>query len=178
MHALLQFSEELRINVIATHLDTFDEPDDRAARRAQLAQIVYFLEQKESVQSWPTFLLGDMNIDGMDPEAPEYRSMIDHLKLRKLGPVRDAYVVTNGSDWSSERDEAERANTDICGLRLAPCTSGGQARVDYILYWDHPDFEITPLASTTHAFPDERYCGVDYLSDHKAVEASFRIMRK
>ena len=71
--------------------------------------------------------------------------MIDHLKLRKLGPVRDAYVVTNGSDWSSERDEAERANTDLCGLRLAPCTSGGQARVDYILYWDHPDSFATHL---------------------------------
>lgn len=129
------------------------------------------------MQSWPTFLLGDMNIDGMNLETSEYRSMIDHLKLRERGPAHDAYVVANGSEWSKP-DEAERASTDICGLRLAPCILGGHARVDYILYWDHPDFEISPLASTTHAFPDERRCGVDYLSDHKAVEASFRILRK
>ena len=178
VHALAEVADGLRINVIATHLDTFDEPRDRAARRSQLAQIARFLEQKESVRTWPTFLLGDMNIDGMDPNAPEYRSMLDRLTLRFGAAVRDAYVVANGADWLSDPNEAERANTDVCFLRLAPCTFGGQARIDYILYWDHPDFDITPLTSTTHAFPDEQRCDVDYLSDHKAVEASFRIRRK
>src|SRR5690554_7423752 len=84
--ARLRISDSLKLNVLATHLNSGGGPEPRATRRNQLTQIRDFLENDPSFARWPTVLMGDLNINGLRWEArhPKDGNLSEYAETMKF----------------------------------------------------------------------------------------------
>ncbi len=203
LHAVVELSETLRVNVLATHLDAGDSTQDRTARENQVATIRDYMDRRGVGKKWPTLLMGDMNVDGLrEPEDnAEYRSTLAHLSKqpcrgiggegnasRLCGQKAGDVVTSSYEDWSFDAEDTEPVNSMNCvGRSLAPCDSPNEAsnwkerrRLDYIFNFTTPTnasgIELRARSAEHLPFRDSA-CGTEYLSDHQAVRAEFDIRR-
>ncbi|HVH06743.1 MAG TPA: endonuclease/exonuclease/phosphatase family protein [Myxococcota bacterium] len=66
VHARILLGGEYEVHFVNTHLDAGRSPEDRAARRAELAQLRAYLEREAATA--PIVLGGDLNLDAANAE--------------------------------------------------------------------------------------------------------------
>ena len=208
IHAVIEISKSLRVNVIASHLDAGSSAEDRIARQQQIRKIRRYMDEHEVGRDWPTLLMGDLNVDGIrgslgalaDAQGnhSEYRTFLTALskpcrecrdgRCSNLCGQRPADVVTaDYGPWAFEAEQTADVNSLNCvGQSVAPCKSPNsrdhwekRKRLDYIISFDQPRTSGVELEvrDTSHVPFRDDACGTEYLSDHKAVRASFDIRR-
>jgi endonuclease/exonuclease/phosphatase family metal-dependent hydrolase len=208
IHALIRLSDDLKINVVATHLDAGQTPDDRRARRQQLTQIRDYLRARVDRQKWPTLLMGDFNVDGLMPGSEQGESEDDSEyseMLGLLGHPRDV-IASLRDAWPFDRAGTRELNTINCaGISILPCRSPNhdegrhlRERLDYILLYGTEPLErtrelvergrarlararskiTTRVVDAMHLPFRDRACGTDYLSDHQAVAATLELVHR
>ncbi len=182
VHALIRLSETLKINVIATHANSGRKHASRASRTAQLKQLHAYIDSVRDFGVWPTFILGDVNVDSMTHEPVligEYDAMFSELKT-KIGQPIDAVTEF----WKGARAFDELTHTRNCThSRVSPCESPNapslateRGRMDYVMYYPHKDYHICVERVETLDFADPaQTCDAPYLSDHKALGAQIEI---
>lgn len=205
--ARLRITEELKINVLATHLNSGGSRRARATRRGQLAQIRAFLDTQPSIAKWPTLLMGDLNINGLrwaarspkNARLTEYGEMMDLLgntcaacddagcsRYCTALPV-DTFRATQ-KPWAYTEAQTRTANTYNCRHEMmAPCQSPNRPeqwkerlRIDYILHFGPPKNASQIEARTLSSNTlslADNTCDTSYLSDHKALESTLEIGR-
>jgi endonuclease/exonuclease/phosphatase family metal-dependent hydrolase len=206
--ARIRISDQLKVNVLATHLNSGGSEQARQVRRSQLRRIREFMRNSPSVARWPTLLMGDLNINGLrwsarDPksgELSEYAATMNFLGnscqqcadaacLAECArfPV-DAFRRIHGP-WQFDAEATRAANTYNCvDERMLPCVSpnspehwGRRLRLDYILHFGAP--RLAPELQVRVLGADtvsfaDDACSTTYLSDHKAVAATIAIGEK
>lgn len=158
--ALLDLGDNLKLNVLATHLNSGGGYKARRVRRKQLAQIRDFMHAQPSTARWPTLLLGDLNINGLRYEAryPDSDALTEYARaMALLGNTcqackdescratcnphpTDTFRARHGP-WTFDAPGTRAANTYLCLYEtLQPCASPDDAdawrtrqRIDYIL---------------------------------------------
>lgn len=203
---LIRVSRHLKINVVATHMNSGRSASAQEARSKQLAQIREFITTKATFERWPTVLMGDINIDGLrweprDPstgELTEYSRMMEFLGntcvtcetahcFATCNPIPvDAFRDFSGG-WTFDAQGTREANTHNCGgSSMTPCTNLNRSarwrsrmRIDYIMHFGAP--KLWPHMSvetvdTTSVAFEDNSCQTTYLSDHQGVEATLRIV--
>lgn len=205
--ALVRVSRHLKVNVLATHLNSGRDSNARQARREQLEQIRDFVRSKRDFQRWPTLLMGDLNLDGLrwsgrDPATDKLTEYARTMSL--LGnncaqcdtagcldacnpfPV-DAFRRSRGR-WRFDPMGTDAANTYNCtGQTLTPCDSPNdrmrwrdRMRIDYVMHFGPPT--LAPklqvrVAESSTVAFKSNACGTTYLSDHSGVQATVDISR-
>jgi endonuclease/exonuclease/phosphatase family metal-dependent hydrolase len=92
-HARVEIAPGLLVHFVNTHLDAGGRPEDREARRQQLALLGDHL--KSSVDGDPLVLAGDLNLDAAQPaDARMLSSFTDALGLENSGAA-----ATPGGGW-------------------------------------------------------------------------------
>lgn len=183
LHALIKVSSDLKVNILATHLDAGDGDDDRRARRAQMQTIDRYRTRQPSFRRWPTVLMGDMNVNGIGAGKdadPEYYEMMSILG----DATNDAFLDHNGP-WSATPVATRQVNTANCSsIGFEGCDSPNEdefweerERLDYIFTFpappQQPELQTDVLAAAHPSFASDA-CGTGYLSDHRAVAARVR----
>ncbi|MGM0556169.1 MAG: endonuclease/exonuclease/phosphatase family protein [Myxococcota bacterium] len=197
IHALVRVSEDVKFNVIATHLNSGGSQGSQDARSTQLDQIRGYLDQNTDIENWPTLLMGDLNVDGLHydrstPSADEYDRM-----MTKLGsicgdsgapcarfPMDTAREVLG--PWAPEEVDTRAVNTYNCANHgLDDCADAGQPahvdrrqRLDYVISMGPPSSapdRTLELRSASHRPMKDNSCDTTFLSDHAAIEASFDV---
>ncbi len=92
-HARLLLAGEFEVHVVNTHLDAGGAPADRAARRAQLAELRAHLER--SAAGAALVVAGDLNLDGAEPRDAALRDEF----ASALGLVDTGAAALPGSAW-------------------------------------------------------------------------------
>lgn len=168
LHAVIEVSESLRVNVLASHLDAGSSKADRRARHQQVENIRRYMDDHEVGRDWPTLLMGDLNVDGIrgplgaltdDQRArPEYRRLLSTLskpcrqcadgRCSNLCGQRPADVVTTASGpWTFEAEQTRKVNSINClGQSIGNCSGSPnrrknwkkRKRLDYILSFEQP----------------------------------------
>lgn len=92
-HARLLLPGDLEVHVVNTHLDAGRDPEDRAARRAQLERLRSHLERNAAGAA--LVLGGDLNLDAADPEDAALRDEF----ARGLGLVDTGAAHAPGGPW-------------------------------------------------------------------------------
>lgn len=202
--ARLRISDSLKLNVLATHLNSGGGPQPRATRRKQLTQIRDFLNGDPSFARWPTLFMGDLNINGLrwearhpkDGQLSEFGETMRFLGNTCVGadahtardclarPV-DTFRATH-KPWRFDEAHTLAVNTYNCLDEVVqPCRSPNAAehwrrrlRIDYILDYGAPakapELTTRLLESNTLEFLDNS-CNTNYLSDHRALETTLEI---
>jgi endonuclease/exonuclease/phosphatase family metal-dependent hydrolase len=167
IHAIVELSEQLKVNVISTHLDAGGGRADRKSRARQLNIIRDYMTDKRVGQQWPTLLMGDMNVDGIrGPGArlglqragrSEYQTMLQTLSQPCEGctdaacaqfcnrPPTDLVADEHGP-WAFKRKQTQKFNSMNCvGRSLGSCKQPehvsnwtDRERLDYIFAFDGP----------------------------------------
>lgn len=205
LHAVVELSETLRVNVLATHLDAGDSTPDKTARKQQIETIRNYMDRRGVGQEWPTLLMGDLNFNGLEsPEElddadSEYRTALTRLSKTCRGCTgadcpalcgqQPADIVpAHYRDSSPSTSRSTAFNSMNCvGRSLSPCRSPNEQsnrklrkRLDYILSFSAPTntsgVELQPREARHMSFRNSS-CDTEYLSDHKAVRADFDIAR-
>jgi endonuclease/exonuclease/phosphatase family metal-dependent hydrolase len=205
--ALIRVSEHLKVNVVATHMNSGRDSGARKARRAQLEQIRDFVDSTHHSARWPTLFVGDLNVDGLrwEPYDSDDGQLTEYAQAKSLlgdtciacqttscfascdpYPI-DTFRQQNGP-WSDDAEGTASANTHNC-LRetLEPCRSPNadelwrrRSRFDYIFHFGPPPLRDDLEINVLQAASrpfDGKACGTDYLSDHKGVEATLEFRR-
>ena len=178
--AVVRLNEQTRVRVVATHLNAGGGGEGpHKARMAQLGQLGQRLEALNLARPMPTWILGDLNVNGIRwmPSSDAWQEAMSALSAQHTTahPI-DLWRHTHGP-WNQSPQGTQQANTYLCGgvwLKgcqdlTAPERWRQRQRLDYAIQWsqwpgvqaraDHLDFE----ADT---------CGAQYLSDHKAVRVT------
>jgi endonuclease/exonuclease/phosphatase family metal-dependent hydrolase len=92
-HARLLLGGEFEVHVVNTHLDAGRDPDDRAARREQLAELRRHLERQAAGAA--LLLGGDLNLDAADPADAALRDEF----VAGLGLLDTGAAAGRGSAW-------------------------------------------------------------------------------
>jgi endonuclease/exonuclease/phosphatase family metal-dependent hydrolase len=200
LHAVVDVSDDLNVNVVATHLDAGHRDRDRAARRSQLRQIRQYLSRRPIFDEWPTLLLGDLNVDGLNPDAgrdSEYNGMLATLGNTCAscdGPDCQSQCTPTPFDvyrrahrgWDVAAHTTRHAHTTNCSvIGFDTCRSPNEdrywhkrRRLDYILSFgapsQRPNLETHVRQAAHPSFRDDT-CGTTYLSDHRAVAAEILV---
>lgn len=151
VHAVLRVAEHARVNVVATHLDAGGWRGDRKARAAQLAELRAFVDEIDPAVG-PTIVLGDFNIDAL-ADGGEYEELLERLGVR-------AHSVDQPSTLNCK--------TTIRCEEPVPAE-----RLDYI--FTHAADRRLQRRSTEHLPMEDPACGARFLSDHRAVRATFAV---
>lgn len=185
VHAVIKIADDLRINVIATHLDAGRGDSDKAARASQLAELASYVRDEVDV-SMPTFFMGDFNVNGFPGEVAEYPGLLGALKQAAGREPIDA-VRSLVKDWS---DEPAYADASVGALNSMNCNTtircrkdspdfaeagSRRRRLDYVFVAD--DIARTRVIEAEHLAMEDDACGTQWLSDHKAVRAAVEIKR-
>lgn len=191
VHAVVRINDELRINIIASHANADNaghEPNDAAARASQFKQVSDFYLSSVD-KRYPTFLLGDLNVNAIAFDSPEYRALVSKLSASESDPPVDAYRALH--TWSSVSGPDRAANTYNCiNEKMQPCNSpdapefaGARARYDLTfqlgpkaLQQFSPATQVRVVSSEPDAFADDS-CGTTYLSDHKGLRTEVEIVQ-
>lgn len=184
LHALVSVSESLKVNVLATHLDAGARPEDRQARKDQMAQIERFMGEIDELEKWPTVFVGDFNIEGID-HAPSPDSEYTKLLAALQDPL-DTYRHKR-LDWSTDRRQLTNAATMNCrGGGLTACRDitldenwKASHRIDYAFAKQAGESSVELDRTETHhdAMKDE-VCGYGFLSDHRALRTSLSLSQR
>lgn len=182
LHALVKVRDDLKVNILATHLDAGSRPQDRDARASQFAQIQEFMGSIDDLQKWPTMFAGDFNVAGNEYQpslSSEYKKM-----WASLGEPIDAYKFVRGT-WSKTREHFEHLNTMNCrGGGLVGCRDmttnenwSASSRLDYLFVYptSEPHLANLDVVNSTHDTLRDNSCGTRYLSDHRAVMSRVRL---
>lgn len=203
--ALVRVSEHLKVNVIATHMNSGDGQRARDTRQTQLREIRDFLDDNNLTDTWPTVLLGDLNIDGVrwhgrkeaSGEPTEFGRAMQLLGntcasceskecYDTCNPYpTDAFRSQHGP-WPYDPEHTGEVNTHNCVAEsLKPCRSPNnperwkeRSRIDYILHFGAPEAMPDTQIDVVDAQSrpyEDDTCDTTYLSDHKGVEATFEI---
>lgn len=207
--ALLDLGGDLKLNVLATHLNSGGGYKARRVRRQQLTQIHDFMRAQPSISRWPTLLMGDLNINGLRwaVRPPDTDKLTEYARaMALLGNTcqacedeqcratcnphpSDTFRAQHGP-WPFDAPGTRAANTYLCLYEtLQPCASPDaddawrtRQRIDYILDFGPPK-DARPASWALH-LEDVRTldfvsdaCDTNYLSDHRALEASFHVHR-
>jgi endonuclease/exonuclease/phosphatase family metal-dependent hydrolase len=171
VHSVVKVAPDFKVNVIGTHLNSGSSALAKAMRRKQFAQLRNYLERAERFGAWPIVLLGDLNVDsGPQTDFAEYNAMVETLSVARLGAPTDSF-----HDATRTGTQQELASSRNCtGSRVVPCRSPNDAafateqrRLDYVLFWSSPRYEVSVDVLDMLEYPDHD-CGTRYLSDHKA----------
>lgn len=203
--AKIRLSDDFKINILATHLNSGGAKKARQVRRSQLEQIRAFMGAEESHSRWPTLLLGDLNINGLrwEPRHPSEGRRTEYARaMEQLGqtcltcedeaceeschpyPI-DTFRAYHGP-WRFDADGTLEANTYNCiSESLMPCVSPNSAeywrrrmRIDYILDFGPPSAapgRALELLTAESRYFTDNTCDTTYLSDHRAVQARFAL---
>lgn len=183
VHAVVRIAEDLRVNVLATHLDAGRFDGDAAARHSQLRQMVRFAKEHVDL-TLPTFVMGDFNVNGFPgATATQYPEMLETLgKISGSAPV-DA-VRSLAPIWSAESMLGRLFNTMNCSTTIwcgddSPnfdAMAERRKRLDYVFLVDDLR-QRTRVVEAEHLEMEDGTCGGRWLSDHKAVRAAVEIDR-
>jgi len=163
LHAVVEVSSSIRVNVLATHLDAGDGSESPATRAGQLGTIREYLDSHEVGGDWPTLLVGDLNINGirglvdyLGPEQPE-RSEYQRLLSTLAGSCSDCTGMqctdqrcddrpvdalhAEAGPWAFTREQSDVLHTMNCREdSIEPCRGydrpgnwRDRKRLDYIL---------------------------------------------
>ncbi|MFB6350233.1 MAG: sphingomyelin phosphodiesterase [Bradymonadaceae bacterium] len=167
LHAVIEISDSLRVNVLASHLESGSSNADRRARHQQIQTIRDYMDKHKVGRDWPTLLMGDLNVDGIKgpigaltdgtDARSEYRTMLSTLSkpcsqcadagCSSLCGQKPADVVSaSDGPWSFNADQTAPVNSLNCvDQSVAPCSSPNarpnwkkRERLDYILSFDQP----------------------------------------
>lgn len=163
LHAVVEVTSSVRVNILATHLESGAVSGSSETRNGQLAAIREYLESRDVGEDWPTLLMGDLNINGIrglvdfvgpeQPERSEYQQMLSTLSGSCSGCAGDGCIErsceerpvdamrTEHGPWAFTRDQSESLHTMNCREQsLEPCRSYNapgawrdRERLDYIL---------------------------------------------
>lgn len=170
VHSVVRVAPDLKVNLLATHLNSGSSALAQAMRRKQLEQLANYLQRTERFGDWPIVVLGDLNVDGgPSAEHTEYDAMVDILGRTSLGLPVDPFRTARFGE------QPELANSRNCmDSKVVPCKSPNDAafakhqkRLDYVLYWPSQKYQIQVELLEMFDYPDHD-CGTRYLSDHKA----------
>ncbi len=205
--ALIRVSRHLKVNLLATHLNSGSDPNAKEVRRSQLEQIHDFFASHPSFRRWPTLLMGDLNLNGLrwaprnprSGKATEYASIMGllgnscvqcHSALCRATcrpfPV-DALRKLSGP-WTFDARGTRPINTYNCTAQtMQPCLSPNddthwreRMRIDYVMHFGPPRLapDLDVHVVQAHTVPLRNdACGTTYLSDHQAVAATVHIGR-
>jgi endonuclease/exonuclease/phosphatase family metal-dependent hydrolase len=203
--ALVRVSKHLKVNVLATHMNSGDNLGARKTRRSQLQQIKEFVDAERIFEHWPTMLMGDLNINGLrwGPHNPATKELTEYSRaMEELGntcarcetancfatctplPV-DTFRQHNGR-WTFDATGTRHANTYNCRSQsLTPCVSAtdtdqweSRMRIDYIMHFGSPELlqdMSVQVLDSSSLAFKDDTCGTSYLSDHQGVEATIDI---
>lgn len=205
--ALVRVSRDLKVNIVATHMNSGRRDSARGARKHQLEEVREFLDTQHEVRRWPTLLMGDLNINGLryEPRHEGSNELTEYAQaMARLGnscatcetaacyatcdpfPV-DAFKKYMGG-WGFEPASTRQVNTHNCLAQvMEPCTSPNddanwesRSRLDYVMHFGPPKLSPNLKVKVTNAasrpYRDDT-CGTNFLSDHKAVEATIEFER-
>ncbi len=205
--ALVRVSRDLKVNIVATHMNSGRRDSARSAREHQLDEIREFIDSQHQTKRWPTLLMGDLNINGLryepryktSDELTEYAQSMALLGnscatcetaacYARCNPVPvDAFRKQMGA-WSFEAEATRHVNTHNClGQVMEPCTSPNddanwqtRSRLDYVMHFGppklSPNLKVRVTDAASRPYRDDT-CGTNFLSDHKAVEATIEFER-
>ncbi len=205
--AVVRVSENLKVNVLTTHMNSGGDDSARQTRRSQLSQIKQFIGSQPLFERWPTIMMGDLNVDGLrwTPRHPQTDELTEYAEsMALLGntcagcetaacfagchpyPV-DTFRRYAGK-WSFDAIGTRQASTYICSSQsIAPCSDlntsanwSERMRLDYVLHFGPP--ELVPdmdlrVVNSSSLDFQSDACGTSYLSDHRGVEATIEIRR-
>lgn len=152
-HARIRISGDAYLNLVVTHLDAGSATRDRQVRARQIEQLRHFLEGIDP-QVGPLLLAGDFNINS-HAEDGEYEMLTESLGIETNAPP-DASTVN-----------CELESSIFCETPVPT------KQIDYIFTTSG---ERRLLPGETQIFPqatDAIDGKVKYLSDHRAVQATF-----
>ena len=105
-HARVVLGGRFEVHFVNTHLDAGRAPEDRDARRAQLAGLRGYLEREAA--GAPLVLGGDLNLDAADPADAALRDeFVAALGLRDTGAAAAPGSPWQRLDYLYRRDGAE-----------------------------------------------------------------------
>ena len=196
VHALIRVSDDVKFNVIATHLNSGGSQGSQQARSTQLAQIREYISDNTDIDQWPTLLMGDLNVDGLrydrdHPMATEYDEMMSTLTAA-CGPDEDCSdgpvdaIREHLGPWSFDEEATRAVNTYNCANHgLESCSDVSQPeffssrqRLDYVIDLGTPTaapHRRLELKDAAHRSMRDDSCDTTFLSDHAAIEASYEI---
>ncbi len=199
LHAVVAIDDDLKVNVIATHLDAGYRDRDRSARRSQLREIRRYLDRRPILEEWPTLLLGDLNVDGLNPDAgidSEYNAMLSTLGntcatcdtrscQNQCTPTPFDVYHRAHQRWDVSEVSTRNTHTTNCSvIGFDKCRSPNEddhwkrrRRLDYILSFGAPSQRPTlepQIRQAAHPAFRNDTCGTTYLSDHRAVAAEIQ----
>ena len=207
LHALIRVSSHLKVNVLATHLNSGGDANAQQARREQLAQIRDFVNSSRLFDRWPTLLMGDLNVNGIrfgpvDPatgRSTEYARTMSFLgntcvscqTAQCFADCRSQPVDTFRRDqgfWSFTAAGTRPVNTHNCSAQsMRPCRSPNapmnwqhRTRLDYVLHFGAPRLMpdlMVDVLEANNVAFPSDACGTTYLSDHQGVEATLEFRR-
>jgi endonuclease/exonuclease/phosphatase family metal-dependent hydrolase len=93
-HARIVLGGEYEVHFVNTHLDAGRAPEDRDARRAELAQLRAYLEREAAGAA--LVLGGDLNLDAADAEDAALRDDF----ARALGLADTGAAAADGTPWT------------------------------------------------------------------------------
>ncbi|MFW6057508.1 MAG: sphingomyelin phosphodiesterase [Persicimonas sp.] len=205
--ALVRVSKDLKVNIVATHMNSGHRDSSKRAREHQLDEIREFIDSQHQTKRWPTLLMGDLNINGMryEPRYEATNELTEYAQSMALlgnscaacetaacyascNPVPvDAFRKQIGA-WSFEAETTRHVNTHNClGQVMEPCTSPNddanwetRSRLDYVMHFGSPklspQLDVRVAGASAQPYRDNA-CGTNFLSDHKAVEATIEFRR-
>lgn len=154
-HARIRIAEDAYLNLVVTHLDAGSAARDRQVRARQIEQLRQFLEGIDG-QAGPLLIAGDFNIDSLADDG-EYEILTASLGIETNAPP-DASTVN-----------CELESSIFCETPVPA------KQIDYIFTTSG---ERRLLPNKAQIFPqatDAIDGKVKYLSDHRAVWATFEI---
>jgi endonuclease/exonuclease/phosphatase family metal-dependent hydrolase len=153
VHATVRVSRTERLHVVNTHLNAGRSEEDRRARAAQIEQLRAFVDEIDT-ETGPVVMLGDFNVDAL-AETGEFEEFLETFEVEDELPPADA-------------------STYLCSTNVfCDASKSTPKRYDYI--FTDPDEHRLLRTTTRHITNRTDACGkrVRYLSDHRAVRASF-----
>jgi exonuclease III len=197
IHALVRVSDDVKFNVIATHLNSGGSSGSQQARATQIDQIRAYLDENTDIEDWPTLLMGDLNVDGLHYDrtnslAREYDRMMTRLgsTCAEDGGLCDRFPMDTVRQvlgpWPHEEQATRDINTYNCASHgLEDCADVGQPaysemrqRLDYVISMGPPrsaPHRTLKLRDAEHRPMKDDSCQTTFLSDHAAIEASFDV---
>jgi endonuclease/exonuclease/phosphatase family metal-dependent hydrolase len=151
LQAVIRVSPSQRVQVVTTHLDAGNQSGDRRARAVQIAELRDFLADIEP-RSGPVMLVGDFNVDGV-AGGTEYEDLLTSLRAN---------------------EDFERGESTInCDTNVSCDHPAPPEQLDYVLTLAGENrmfrYQTRHMPLATSACGGE----VNYLSDHRAVSATF-----
>ena len=151
LHAVIRVSETSRVHVVTTHLDSGGTGGDRQTRAEQIAELRDFIEEIDP-RSGPIMLMGDFNVDGV-AAGEEYEKLLASLRANP---------------------DFERGSSTVnCQTNVSCDTPAPPEQLDYVFTQSGESrmfrYQTTHLPLATSACGGE----VNYLSDHRAVSATY-----